>query len=107
MSKHFGTAIVVGTIAGYLAGIATCRLMAEKKTLSSEHVLDRVKKAVSEQLSINGAWIYLTPHTWSKDSFTHFVYKGGLTSSENGISRHFDFIADARSGTLLELKAQE
>ncbi|MCO7175907.1 hypothetical protein ACFP7A_01920 [Sporolactobacillus kofuensis] len=106
MSNRLGAAIVVGTITGYLAGIATCQFINKKGSLSSENVLARVKKAVSEQWPINGAWIYLSPQSWSKDDFTHFVYKGGLTSDEDGIIHHFDFVADAHTGSLLELKAQ-
>ncbi|SFG42513.1 hypothetical protein [Sporolactobacillus nakayamae] len=107
MKSHFGTALVIGLAAGYLAGTATSRLMSEKKTLSSEKVLERVKDTVTKQLTIDGAWIYLSPHIWSKDSLTHMVYRGGLISNEKGGNHHFDFIADAASGTILEFKAQK
>lgn len=106
MRSRFGTAFVIGLVAGYLAGTATSRLISEKKTLSSENVLERVKDTVSKQLTIDGAWIYLSPHIWSKDSLTHMVYRGGLISNEKGVNHHFDFIADAGSGTILEFKTQ-
>ncbi|MCO7124887.1 hypothetical protein NIE88_03740 [Sporolactobacillus shoreicorticis] len=106
MSRRFTIALVVGAIAGYFAGVANCRLTSEKKALSSEHILERVKSAVNDQLPIEGAWIYLSPHIWSRDSLNYMVYKGGLISSDRGINRHFDFIADAHSGTILELTAQ-
>lgn len=106
MSRRFAAALVVGTITGYFAGIATCRLISKKETLSSEHVLEHVKSAINNQLPIEGAWIYLSPHIWSRDDLNYMVYKGGLISIEHGTSRYFDFVADAHSGTVLELTAQ-
>ncbi|GAY77534.1 hypothetical protein NBRC111894_3088 [Sporolactobacillus inulinus] len=103
----FGTAFLIGSLIGYLAGRVTTCNATGKKSLSSEHVLEQVKREVKEQIPIEGAWIFLTPHTWSKDNLTHLVYKGGLIASRKNDTHHFDFIADAKSGAVLELNAQD
>lgn len=101
--------ILTAGIAGFSAGIATGRLKTSSRhVLSSEKVLHFVKEAAKESLPIDGAWIYLSPQTMTRDALTCEVYRGGLTAAAEGKTvRHFDFVADARTGALLELKAQQ
>ncbi|MCL1630649.1 hypothetical protein M3N64_01605 [Sporolactobacillus sp. CPB3-1] len=106
MSNHFNKTLIIGVIAGYIAGMTVTRIMNGKITLSSEQVLERVKHTAKNQLSFDGAWICLTPHIWSNDQLNHLVYKGGLICNEQGKNHHYDFVADAKSGTILQLKSQ-
>lgn len=33
------------------------------------------------------------------------MYKGGISKNQNGVNEQFEFIADAQTGTLLDVKA--
>ncbi|GGL42431.1 hypothetical protein [Sporolactobacillus putidus] len=108
MKSGLCAVIVTAGIAGFSAGIAAGKLKGgSHRLLSSEKVLHLVRKAAKESLPVEGAWIYLSPQTMTRDSLTCKVYRGGLTAAGGKTVRHYDFIADARTGTLIELKAQQ
>lgn len=90
---------------GFISGSATCMLMA-KRPFSSEKVLKLVRKQAGRTLPVDGAWITLKPQTIKRDALTATVYKGGLTLAGDPPVRHLDFIADARTGALIELRTQ-
>ncbi|RYL93756.1 hypothetical protein EWI07_06200 [Sporolactobacillus sp. THM7-4] len=102
--SKIGTAGLAGII-GFVAGLSISRLQFGR-LLSSEKVLRLVRKAVIKKIPIDGAWIYMTPQTLTRNALTRDVYKGGLTAPKDGSIQHFDFVADAKTGTLLELKEQ-
>lgn len=107
MNTKIGSIILAAAAAGFAAGITVQKIISEKRgLLSSEKVLSLVKKTVKEKLPVDGAWIFLSPHKVTKDALTAEVYQGGLTVRSGDSVSHYDFIADARAGTLLELKKQ-
>lgn len=97
--------LAVGCAAGFAAALIVQRML-HKKTLSSEEALKKVKKQVRQALHIDGAWIYLTPQDYSKNGINYNVYKGGLTSKDEDSSLHYDFVADASTGTIIDLNEQ-
>ncbi|MDQ1001175.1 putative small secreted protein [Neobacillus niacini] len=42
---------------------------------------------------------------FEKHQINYQVYKGGISKSQNGINEQFEFIADASTGTLLDIKS--
>ncbi|MFT8364018.1 MAG: hypothetical protein ABF586_09355 [Sporolactobacillus sp.] len=93
--------------AGFAAGWAICYLSHTRgKLLSSEKVLTLVKKAVKQTLPVDGAWIVMSPHTETDTGVAAKVYHGGLTATDEQKTTHYDFTADAHTGTLLKLHAQ-
>ncbi|MBM7644869.1 putative small secreted protein [Scopulibacillus daqui] len=99
--KNIAIAFGVGLAGGYVLQKAL-----QKSTLSPEQVMQLVKKTAKKALDIDGAWIYLSPENYQQNGLTYKVYKGGLTAKNNENLEHYDFIADASTGTILDLKAQ-
>lgn len=97
--------ITIGLAGGAAIGYALARLQSSGE-LSPEKALQQVKKAAKKELSLDGAWIYLTPQPFNKNHLSYNVYKGGLTAKDDGGIRHYDFVADAKTGTVLNLEAQ-
>lgn len=107
MSKQQKALILTACAAGFAAGWTAERLLNETgRLLNSEKVLRLVKKKAKEKLPIDGAWIFMSPRTQTDGALTHQVYQGGLTVTDEKAIEHYDFVADARSGVLLELTAQ-
>ncbi|MFC7393591.1 PepSY domain-containing protein [Scopulibacillus cellulosilyticus] len=99
--KNIAIAFGVGLAGGYVL-----QKSLQKSQLSPEQVMQIVKRAAKKSLNIDGAWVYLTPEDYYQNGLSYKVYKGGLTAKDGENLEHFDFIADASTGTILDLKAQ-
>lgn len=107
MNQKIGSIILAAAAAGFAAGITAEKInMRNRRPLSSEKVLSMVRKAAKENLPIDGAWIFLSPHKITRNALTTEAYQGGFTTKETDSVKHYDFMADARTGTLIELKRQ-
>lgn len=91
----------IGMLAGYFVNKAI-----NGKSLSSEQALSEVKSALKGHMDIDGAWIYSQPEEWENGKLRHTVYHGGITENKDGEAVHYDFVADAKNGTLLSLTEQ-
>lgn len=79
----------------------------EKDLLTPQQALSAVKRTTKDKYPIDGSWIHMTPDTVTRFRIPYTVYHGGLTSTHNDEINHYDFIVDATTGTLLELKPNE
>jgi predicted small secreted protein len=79
----------------------------DDKTLSAEKALSKVKQAVKQKHQIDGSWIHMTPEQIERHGLDYDVYKGGLTLTKNDQVKHYDFTADAETGSVLELSSNE
>ena len=48
----------------------------------------------------------MKPENYTKNDLDYEVYKGGITRNTEGKREQFEFVADASTGTILELNAQ-
>ncbi|WP_141603943.1 PepSY domain-containing protein [Terrilactibacillus laevilacticus] len=77
----------------------------EKQLLTPEKALQSVKKSVKSDLDVNNGWIYLTPTDMKRHGISYNVYQGGVTANQGNEKKHYDFIVDAQTGTILELQS--
>lgn len=106
MRHNMGSLIFIAAAAGFTAGMILEKRN-RRKPLSPEKVLGSVKKSLQNKLPLDGAWIFLSPHEITRNDLTAYVYQGGITVKKNSGVRHYDFIADAGTGSLIDLKAQK
>jgi len=97
--KSFIAGAFVGAISGYLLNEA----VKKNTSLSSETVLANVKKAFKEEGPIDGSWIQMTKEDYTKYAIKTKVYRGGITTSHNGERMQYEFIADASTGSVLDV----
>ena len=97
---------LLGTAAGFAAGYATKQLLDQSSKPSPDKVLAQVKETVKKDGNIYGSWILMKPENYSKNDLDYEVYKGGITRNTEGKREQFEFVADASTGTILELNAQ-
>lgn len=96
--KRLTLGVGIGVVIGILASKA-CK----SEQLSPEHVLKKVKAVVKQEYIINGSWIHMQPETVDHVGLTYQAYRGGLTSSTVDGPVQYEFIADVKSGVLLNL----
>lgn len=88
---------VTGFAAGYIVAKQTSR------TLTPERALKLVKSKAKEEFKVTGSWIGVNPEEMNRFGLPHLVYKGGLSSSLNASLVQYDFIVDAKTGSILDI----
>ena len=92
-----------GVAIGITIGILACKTVEQGK-LSSDEVLTKVKNELKNNGKITGSWIIAIPETLRKNDLEYQVYRGGITRVIDGITDSFEFLADIKTGTILELE---
>ncbi|MFD2446444.1 PepSY domain-containing protein [Bacillus sp. CGMCC 1.16607] len=97
--KSFLLGVAVGAVSCY----ATNKYLMEQSYISAEKVLENAKKQFKENGPINGSWIHMKVEPFEKNLLSYQVYKGGISRKTNDGGEQYEFIADAKTGTLLEI----
>ena len=92
-----------GVGAGAAAAFAVKESM-KHHPVSPDQVLENTKNAFKQHGPISGSWINMETETYSKPPIVYTVYKGGVTRKRDGMNEQFEFIADALTGTILEVR---
>lgn len=94
---------ILGAAAGFAAGYAVKQATDLSMKASPDKVLSNVKTAMKKDGKIYGSWIMMKPEPYHKFDLEYQVYKGGITRNTDGKQEQFEFVADADSGTVLEM----
>jgi predicted small secreted protein len=94
----------LGAAVGIIGGFAAKEMVNCKTPVSPEKVLEQVKKQFNQNGPISGSWIHMEAEPYEKQQINYRVYKGGISKNNNGTNEQFEFIADARTGTLLDVR---
>lgn len=92
----FGAGIVIGAV-------ITALCYEKKRMVNGDTILENVKKMFLAEAPIEGSWIELHPVPLSRYSSETDVYYGGISRKEDGVLVQYEFIADAYTGTVLDL----
>ncbi|WML25271.1 PepSY domain-containing protein [Neobacillus sp. OS1-33] len=94
---------LLGAAVGIIGGYAAKEVIACKMHVSPEKVLEQVKKQFNQNGTISGSWIHMEAEPYEKQQINYRVYKGGISKNNNGTNEQFEFIADAQTGTLIDV----
>lgn len=94
---------IAGVAVGLAGGYCLSETLKNKLPLSGETVLADVKAAFKKEGKINGSWLQTKPEDYQKHAIQTKIYRGGITRQINGEPQHFEFIADAYTGTVLDV----
>lgn len=95
--------LVISAILTFCAGFFTFFLVDQKAPVNADKILNRVKTQFREEGPIEGSWIEMTKVPWKKYSYETKVYYGGISRIEDGQVTQYEFVADAYSGTLMDV----
>ena len=98
--KSFLLGLGIGLVGGYAASKA----LVHTALISPEKALASAKKLFKQNGPISGSWIYMKPQSYQKEGFTFTVYKGGISKRENGQLRQYQFVADAKTGSIIDVE---
>ncbi|WP_412988284.1 PepSY domain-containing protein [Pediococcus siamensis] len=104
MSKKetFTTQLVIGFL-----GIATGSLISwslfHQRNISANTILEKVRKAFLKEGPIEGSWIEMKQVPLQKFAVKTTVYYGGITRYEDGNLIQYEFLADAKTGTVIDI----
>lgn len=92
----------VGTAVGLLGGFALKKALSQN--IAPEKILEKIKKHFKKQGPIQGSWIHTEVEPFEKGTIQYQVYKGGISRQFNGENEQYEFIADASTGTILDVQ---
>ncbi|MGM9924276.1 MAG: peptidase M4 [Bacillus sp. (in: firmicutes)] len=97
---------IVGAAIGFICGYATKCAVEKYASTSPDAILAKVKETVSREGKITGSWILMKPETYTKNGLHYEIFKGGLTQMAEDGQKHYEFIADATTGTVIDMVEQ-
>jgi predicted small secreted protein len=94
---------MVGLSIGIVSGYAVKEIASQNIPIPPEKVLNNTKKIFSENGPISGSWIHMKVEPYERNNLSYKVYKGGISRAMNGVPEQYEFIADAITGSILEV----
>lgn len=96
-------------LAGVLTGIAAGIVVKEtidrmNPYISADAVLNDVKDEFKKEGPIDGSWIVMKTEAFENNMISMDVYRGGISRIKNGELEQYEFAANAKTGTIVELK---
>lgn len=98
--------VIIGAAIGFACGYATKCAVNKYANQSPDSILAQVKAAMTKDGKVIGSWILMTPEKYVKNGIQYEVFKGGLTKISNELQKHYEFIADATTGTVIDVIEQ-
>lgn len=98
--KDFAAGILTGIAAGIVVSEVFNRM---NRHVPADTVLNELKEAFKQEGPIDGSWIVMKTEPFTKHKLPMEVYRGGISRVQNGELEQFEFAADARTGSIVEL----
>lgn len=94
---------IMGLVVSFLLGGLTFFLVEKNRPMHADKILNNVKEQFKAEGPIEGSWIEMTKVPWNKYSYDTDVYYGGISRLENGEVIHYEFVADAYTGSVMDI----
>jgi len=95
--------VSVGVVVGIAAGIAISQATSNAVSVSADKVLQDVKDQFKKRGPIDGSWIQMKPEEHEVLAVKNYVYRGGISRHQGNELEQFEFIADAKTGTVMNV----
>lgn len=95
---------LIGTIFGLMIGFFVKVFLDNNKNLAPEVVLERVKDAFQRKGPVSGSWIYIEPSEFEKNGLIYDTYRGGITRTIDDEQKQYEFLADVKSGVIIDVQ---
>ena len=97
-----GGLLAVG-MAGIAGGFSVGGLFKRLRRPTPNQILSQVKRAFLKEAPIEGSWIEMKKSPLQKFALRTDVYYGGITRYEDGQLVQYEFLADANTGSILDI----
>lgn len=92
----------IGLGIGIAGGYAAKEVLSHKPLVKPEKALANAKELFKQNGSISGSWIYMKPEPYKKQELAYTVYKGGISRMKDGRLYQYEFVADAKTGCVID-----
>ncbi|KAB7706017.1 hypothetical protein F9802_12400 [Bacillus aerolatus] len=99
---NWGT-FILGAAAGAAGAVLVQQGLAKTTYVSAEKALKEVKEAFKTEGSIDGSWIKMKPEPLTKTGLDKMVYKGGVSRTIGQEREQFEFVADSKTGAIMDV----
>ncbi|MGO2082184.1 PepSY domain-containing protein [Vagococcus sp.] len=97
------TGVGIGLVIGLAGGALASYWYNKNKTLSADDILEQVKNDFLQEGPIEGSWIHFKKEPAQKFAIKSKVYTGGISRIEDGDLVQYEFIADAYTGSIIDI----
>lgn len=95
----------VGVLTGIAAGVVVKEVIDRTSPyLSADAILKDIKEEFKKEGPIDGSWIVMKTEPFENNMISMDVYRGGVSRIKNGELEQYEFAANARTGTVVELQ---
>lgn len=101
---YFKGGVALGASIGLASGIASTIWAKNREKIHPDTILEKVKRAFLTEGPIEGSWINFEKQNIRKFAVQLQGYSGGITRLEDGQLVSYEFVADAKTGTVLDVK---
>ena len=98
--------LAIGAAIGFACGYMAKSILNDYQMQSPDDILTAVKQKMNETGKVIGSWILMTPEPFKKNGLQTQVFKGGLTRILDGEQKQYEFFADAKTGTIIDIVEQ-
>jgi predicted small secreted protein len=74
-----------------------------EQNLSAEKALKIAKATFKKNGPISGSWIHMVPESHERYNLTYSVYKGGISRMIDNEVKQYEFLIDAKTGSLVDV----
>lgn len=103
MKKSNLCSLVLGITVGSISGYVLRNLHYHYQTKHTDQILEQVKTEFAKKGNVTGSWIEMKPVVYATGDRNFKVNYGGIIRCENGKLVQYEFIADAATGTLIDI----
>lgn len=100
---YFAPFAIIALVISFMVGVLAFFIVDKKVPINADRILDNVKKQFREDGPIEGSWIEMTKVPWKKYAYDTKVYYGGISRFEDGRIVQYEFIADAYTGSVMDV----
>ncbi|MGC6770009.1 peptidase [Enterococcus sp. LJL128] len=101
--SYFKSGLALGAGLGVISGVLSTLWYQKQRTLDADLVLENVKDAFLKEGPIEGSWIEFEKKPLRKFAIHSKTYNGGVSRVEDGTLVQYAFVADAQTGTVIEV----
>ncbi|MFK2824706.1 hypothetical protein QYG89_03195 [Bacillus sp. B190/17] len=102
MSIKWST-FILGAAAGAAGALLVQQNLSKATYVSAEKALKEVKDAFKTEGAIDGSWVKMKPETLKKTGMNKLIYKGGVSRTIGQKREQFEFIADSKTGAIMDV----
>ena len=102
-SKFRYMPVLIGSATAFVVGASIARLLNQHRRVNPQSVLARVRRSFEEDGPVEGAWIESHTESLKRFGLNATVYYGGITRYEQDELIQYEFIADAYTGTIIDI----